>query len=171
MIGEPVGAGCHSTPSNRSFSLPVLAKRQHRSAWARLSTLTQKLPLGAIAVHVSLVVIGRKPTIGGSSETDVNDPIVNPPGRPSAMPVTIVTPVGKWPSTDRNCLASNERFASGAVTVTTVRCGSVPLPIDDKRALRSKMRTMRRALRTSPAARSASGRRSRDSTPWPAPAP
>jgi 5-formyltetrahydrofolate cyclo-ligase len=43
-------------------------------------------------------------------------------------------------------VASNERFASGAVTETTVRCGSVPSPIDDKRALRSTMRTMRRAL-------------------------
>src|SRR4029453_18469486 len=138
MIGEPVGAACHSTPSNRSDSLPVLANFQHRSACARLSTLTQKVPLGAIAVHVSLVVIGRKPTIGGSSDTDVNDPIVNPAGRPSAMPETIVTPVGKWPSTDRNCLASNEGLVSGAVTVTTVRCGSVPLPIDDKRPLPSK---------------------------------
>ena len=38
---------------------------------------------------------GRKPTRGGSSETDVNDPMVRPTGRWPSCAVTTVTPVGK----------------------------------------------------------------------------
>src|SRR5690606_8108743 len=75
-------------------------------------------PLGAIAVHVSLVIIGRKPTSGGSSDTDVNDPTVKPVGVPSALPDTIVTPVGKCPSTVRNCLLSK---AATSLAPTTRR--------------------------------------------------
>ena len=60
-----------------------------------------------MAAHRSEVTIGRNPTSGGSSDTDVNDPMVNPTGVPSAeQAVTTVTPVGKWPSTWRNCDAS-----------------------------------------------------------------
>ena len=69
--------------------------------------MTQNRALGAIAVHVSLSTIGRKPTIGGSSDTDVNDPIVKPIGWSPSRPVTIVTPMGKWPKTVRNCFESN----------------------------------------------------------------
>ena len=54
-----------------------------------------------ISCHRSESTIGRKPTSGGSSETDMNEPIVNPTGRSSTVPVTTVTPVGKWPSTAR----------------------------------------------------------------------
>ena len=72
-----------------------------------------ELPAGAIASHVSLLTIGRNPTSGGSSETDVNEPIVNPAGTSPAQPVTIVTPVGKCPSTLRNWAESNgERTSS-----------------------------------------------------------
>ena len=56
-------------------------------------------PDGAIAAHVLLLTIGRNPTSGGSRETEVNDPIVNPTGASPSMPVMIVTPVGKCPST------------------------------------------------------------------------
>ena len=84
-------------------SLAVLANFQHRSDWARDSTFTQNRPDGSIAFHVSLSVIGRNPTIGGCSDTEVNDPIVKPAGRSPSIPVTIVTPVGKWPRTVRNC--------------------------------------------------------------------
>jgi hypothetical protein len=38
-------------------------------------------------------------TWGGSSDSDVNDPMAMPIGLPSCMDVTTVTPVGKWPST------------------------------------------------------------------------
>ena len=95
MIGDPLGPGNQATSSNRLSSSPVLENFQHRSDCARESTLTQNRSEGAIASQVSLVVIGRKPTIGGSSDTDVNEPIVNPVGLSPCMPVTIVTPVGK----------------------------------------------------------------------------
>src|SRR5688572_9562533 len=62
-----------------------------------------------------LFVIGRNPTIGGSSDTEVNEPIVNPAGRSPLMPVTIVTPVGKCPRTVRNCFGSMAGAAGIAV--------------------------------------------------------
>ena len=40
---------------------------------------------------------GRNPTSGGSSETEVKEPIVKPTGASPFIPVTTVTPVGKWP--------------------------------------------------------------------------
>ena len=56
-----------------------------------------------MAAHRSEFTCGRKPTIGGSSDTDVNVPMVNPTGSPVAVvAVTTVTQVGKWPSTLRN---------------------------------------------------------------------
>src|SRR5690348_13271811 len=106
MIGEPVGPGRHSTSSKRSASLSDLANFQHRSACALDSTFTQNFLPPAIAFQVSLSIIGRNPTKGGSSDTDVNEPIVKPAGWSPSSPVTIVTPVGKCPSTVRNCLAS-----------------------------------------------------------------
>ena len=69
--------------------------------------MTQNRPAAAIACQVSLLTWGRKPTSGGSSDTDVDDPIVNPAGSSSASPVTIVTPVGKCPNTFRNWRESN----------------------------------------------------------------
>ena len=80
MIGQPVDECVHVTSSKRPSPTPLLAKRQHSAAWSSRRTLTQNLPAGAIACHVSLLTIGRKPTSGGSSDTDVNDPIVNPAG-------------------------------------------------------------------------------------------
>ena len=111
MIGEPVGPGVQATSSKRVVSWSLLANFQQRSACCFESTLTQNRPDGAIAAHVVLLVCGRKPTSGGSSETEVNDPIVNPTGASPSMPVTMVTPVGKWPRTVRNCLASNEALS------------------------------------------------------------
>src|SRR5688572_28342344 len=122
MIGEPVMPPCHAMSSNRSSSLPALANRQHRSDWARDRTFTQNRSEGAIASHVMLFVIGRKPTIGGSSDTDVNEPIVNPAGRSPFMPVTIVTPVGKCPRTVRNCFGS----MAGASGIALDRRGRAP---------------------------------------------
>jgi hypothetical protein len=57
------------------------------------STLTQNVPAEAIRSHVD-VVIGKNPTRGGSSDTEVNEPIVKPTGWPSTMAVTTVTPLG-----------------------------------------------------------------------------
>src|SRR5687768_11926777 len=112
MIGQPVGEWVHVTSSKRPSPTPLLAKRQQSAACSSRRTLTQNFPAGAIACHVSLLTIGRKPTSGGSSETDVNDPIVKPDGMSPAMPVTIVTPVGKCPSTLRNWAESNGESAS-----------------------------------------------------------
>src|SRR5918993_4340235 len=68
--------------------------------------LTQNRSEGAIASHVMLFVIGRKPTSGGLSATELKEPMVNPAGRSPLIPVTIVTPVGKCPRTVRNCFVS-----------------------------------------------------------------
>src|SRR3954451_14031612 len=98
-IGEPFGDGSQATSSNRSSSTSR-AKDQQRSPWSAPSTFTQNRPVGAIFCQLIDSAVGRKPTAGGSSDTDVKDPIVMPKGCPSsARPVTIVTPVGKCPST------------------------------------------------------------------------
>ena len=78
--------------------MPLLANFQQRSLCLSLSTFTQKLPDFSIACHVVESTWGRNPTRGGSSDTDVNDPILKPTGSSPCIPVTIVTPVGKCPS-------------------------------------------------------------------------
>lgn len=97
---------------------------------------------------------GKKPTIGGSSDTDVNDPMVKPCGRsPGAIPVTTVTPVGKWPSTVRKCPESKSVEVLGGTvgsliaancTLTLMPDSAPPAP--GKAQLRSEMRQMRREL-------------------------
>ena len=99
MAGEPVvGAGFQPTPSNGSVML-LLEKFQHSAAWSAASTFTQNAPERRMRFQRSESIIGRKPTRGGSSDTEVNEPMVNPTGSSPSMPVTTVTPVGKWPST------------------------------------------------------------------------
>ena len=105
--------GSQSMPSKRSSA--SLAKRQHSSTWSSARMFTQNAPLGPISCQLSEVKAGRKPTSGGSRETEVNDPMVSPdglggwsePGGGGTSPVTTVTPVGKWPSTWRKRRESN----------------------------------------------------------------
>ena len=100
-----MGAGVHATPSKGCSTL-LFENCQHSSPWTLPSTFTQNAPDWRILIHRSEVTIGRNPTSGGSSDTDENDPMVNPTGSPSNMPVTTVTPVGKWPSTWRYFIGS-----------------------------------------------------------------
>jgi 5-formyltetrahydrofolate cyclo-ligase len=149
--GGPRRCGCHATPSKRVASVPLFANFQHRSLCLSLSTLTQKLPASFISAQVSESVWGRKPTSGGSSDTDVNEPIVKPCGRsPSAMPVITVTPVGKCPSTVRKCLES-KASGRGVCSLITSNCTLPPMTdrttaIDSKVELRARMRRLRRSL-------------------------
>jgi hypothetical protein len=57
--------------------------------------LTQNLPEFAISGQVDDFLSGRKPTRGGSSDTELNDPTTSTSGDPSScMAVTAQTPVG-----------------------------------------------------------------------------
>src|SRR5436190_15856730 len=98
-IGAPEPAVCH--PSPRNLSSPFEAKRRHTSSWASASTLTQKWPLASIFGHDDDPVAGKHATIGGSRETDANDPTASPTGPSDADAVTTVTPAVKCPSTWR----------------------------------------------------------------------
>ena len=91
---------------------------QHTSPWVSLSTFTQNRPDADIAAQDDEFVVGRNPTIGGSSDTEVNDPMVNPTGVSPSMPVTTVTPVGKWPRTLRNSF--------GSISLTHLTLGADP---------------------------------------------
>src|ERR1700741_1144512 len=92
--------------------------------------------------HRSDVVIGKNPTSGGSSDTEVNEPTVNPTGWPSTIAVTTVTPVGKWPST--------RRYFDGSIDIT-LDCTRRRISftawqaerVTDKAALRHRMRMVR----------------------------
>ena len=128
--------------------------RQHAVPWVAPSTLTQNLFDGAIAAHVSLLIIGRKPTSGGSSETEVNEPIVKPagcsaPSSPVAMPVMIVTPVGKWPSTCRKWAESNSSDCTESDITGDLNAGSATgsgAMNVMKTELRAEMRRIRRSI-------------------------
>ena len=120
-----MGDGDHVTPSKGS-SMLLLANRQQRSPWSTPSTLTQKLPADAMRSHRSDVVIGKNPTSGGSSDTEVNEPMVNPTGSSSTIAVTTVTPVGKCPST--------RRYFSGSIDIT-LDCTSAPCCVDSRGTL------------------------------------
>jgi hypothetical protein len=54
----------------------------------------QNEPLASILGQVFEFLPGRKPTNGGSIETETNDPMTMASGSSPAMPVTRVTPVG-----------------------------------------------------------------------------
>lgn len=65
--------------------------------------LTQNEPDSLMAAHERDVVLGKKPTNGGSKDTDTNEPIVIPNNSPAALrPVTTTTDVGACPRTERN---------------------------------------------------------------------
>src|SRR6478609_432261 len=129
-IGRPAGDGVQSSPSKRSSA--SLAKRQHSSPWLACRMLTQNRPLGSMSGQLFEFRPGKKPTRGGSSETDANEPIVRPFGCPSTpSPVITVTPVGKCPSTRRNWVLSK------LATTRTVRAiATADLDEDGVRFLR-----------------------------------
>src|SRR4051812_29856996 len=62
----------------------------------------------------------QKPTSGGSSETEKNEPTASPAGLPSVTAATTVTPVGKWPSTLRNSAESMAMASSDTCTPRSV---------------------------------------------------
>jgi hypothetical protein len=91
--GAPDGDGCQGTPAN--LSAPVVAKVRHRASCRAFSTLTQKAPAAAIRGQLTEVFAGRMAISGGSSDTDVKEPIAIPTGVSSSIAVTMTTPVGK----------------------------------------------------------------------------
>ena len=62
--------------------------------------------------HVVEVFDGQNSTIGGLSDSEVNDWHVSPVGSPSTMPVTITTPLAKCESTRRKWPGSTVVCAS-----------------------------------------------------------
>jgi hypothetical protein len=98
MIGEPDGAACQSTSSKRVASVPDLANFQHRSPCSSAQDVHAEEPgLAMIASQVSESFWGRKPTSGGSSDTDVNEPIVKPDGRAPVRSTDDRDPGGEVP--------------------------------------------------------------------------
>src|SRR3546814_11545177 len=63
--------------------------------------LAQNPPDGAITGQVLDVSAMKKPTSGGSRDTDVKEPTATPTGSPPTMPATITNPVGRRPMTLR----------------------------------------------------------------------
>ena len=68
--------------------------------------LTQNVPACSMRGHAREVFAGQNSTIGGSSETLVNDWQVRPTGSPSDIAVTTVTPVANRPRVSRKCRAA-----------------------------------------------------------------
>ena len=91
ISGDPVtGAGSQVTPSNLSSTFE--ANRPEVSVWSSASTLIPKRPSGAIWGHVVDDRATQKPTRGGSSEMEKNEPMARPTARSSSRAATTVTP-------------------------------------------------------------------------------
>ena len=84
-----------------------MANTRHTSSWSSARMLTQNEPVASIWGQLPEDFPGQKPTNGGSSEIEKNEPTAMPTGPSAESPVTTVTPVGKWPSTWRNRACSS----------------------------------------------------------------
>src|SRR4051794_2254192 len=110
MIGAPVRPGFHPIVAN--LSALFVAKMRQTSSWSSPRMFTQNAPALWIFGQLDDDLSGRKPTSGGSSDTDVNDPIARPTGDPSNTAGTITTPGGEWPGTCPN-FALSKAVTSG----------------------------------------------------------
>src|ERR1700684_513660 len=97
-IGDPEPAGCHGRSAN--LSPPLTAKVRQTDSWSDPRMLTQKWPESRILGQLLDALSGMNATNGGSSDTELNEPIASPDGwRSASIPVITATPVGKCPST------------------------------------------------------------------------
>src|SRR5580692_8690096 len=111
-IGEPEPARRNSCPEN--LSPPLAAKRLQTDSWSAPRMLTQKAPARSTFGQLVDDLSGKNATIGGSSDTDVNEPMTSPAGPVSgSIAVTTQTPVGYCPRTVRNHPASTDRPRAG----------------------------------------------------------
>src|SRR4051794_20342279 len=95
-LGEPLDPPARPTPANLSSVLEENCRQTASWSWARM--FTQNRPASRMPGHDDELFPAQKPTSGGSSDTEKNDPTAKPAGRPSApAAVMTVTPVGKWP--------------------------------------------------------------------------
>ena len=76
-------AGRLASRGPRTCRRPCEANRRHTSSWSSARTFTQKWPLASIFGHDDEPLSGKKPTSGGSSDTEANEPTARPTG-PSA---------------------------------------------------------------------------------------
>src|ERR1700733_15890504 len=86
----PCGVGDKATPAN--LSLPLRANASLSSCCSALSTLTHRYGTVASSGQDVEVFDGQNSTIGGLSDSEVNDWHVSPVGSPSALPVTVPPP-------------------------------------------------------------------------------
>jgi hypothetical protein len=76
-------------------------KARHTSSWSAARMFTQNAPVASMRGQLVDPLPGRNPTSGGSSDTDVKDPMATPTGPSSPDPLMITTPVGYVPSVFR----------------------------------------------------------------------
>src|ERR1700750_2644251 len=74
--GAPDGDGRQGTPAN--LSAPGVAEGRQRAPGLAVSTLTQTAPAAAMRGQLTEVFAGRMAISGGSSDTDVKEPIAIP---------------------------------------------------------------------------------------------
>ena len=101
------------------MSPPLVAKVLHSSSWSSARTLTLNDPEPWIRGQLREPFDGQNSTSGGSSETEVKDWQAKPTGSAPSMPVTIVTPVAKWPMTRRSSAGSTSTVTTPAAPAVT----------------------------------------------------
>src|SRR4051812_42470925 len=70
--GLPVELGCQPIPAN--LSAPLAANTRQRSSWSSARMFTQKAPAALMEGQLLDALLGQKPTSGGSSDTEKNEP-------------------------------------------------------------------------------------------------
>jgi hypothetical protein len=78
IVEQGQARGLWPWASSANLSSAREAKRRHRSSWSAPSTLTQNRPVAAMRGHEDERLSGKKPTSGGSSEIEVNEPTTRP---------------------------------------------------------------------------------------------
>jgi len=84
--------------------------------------LTQKRPASRIRAKVDDFRSGRNATIGGSNDTEVNEPTDIPTGPSSDIAVMMTTPVGTCP---RTCLNHNGSVGSPVAVIGRLLEGNI----------------------------------------------
>src|SRR5438477_8812967 len=109
--GDSLTDGDQPMPWN--LSAPLVAITRQSSSWSSPRMFTQNLPARSMRGHVVLAYAAQNATSGGSSDTDVNEFAARPTGSPpsGSTAVMTVTPVAKWPSTDRYRAASTVGYS------------------------------------------------------------
>jgi hypothetical protein len=109
------GLAVQGTPAN--LSAPLTAKRRQTASCSADRMLAQNLPSSAMTGQVAEDRDTLSDTSGGLSDSEANDWMDSPTGRPSCRAAMITIPDAKWPSVVRKSGVPSAGFEVTPVAV------------------------------------------------------